>query len=189
MYDTFQQACIARGLLDDDGEWNRALSEAVSLLMPKQCRQLFVTILTHCHPAEPNVLWERYKEQLAEDFLRNLPTDQAIQCALAEIDNRLADFGMSCEDRGLPIPNITVDPEQIHSLDDDSIAAYNLSILNENLAKVNDVWDKVENGNSDEPNMFYLDGPAGTGKTMVYNTLISLLRSRGKQLQHALGQE
>ena len=52
VYTSFQESCIARGLMDDDGEWDRALTEAVALLMPKQCRQLFVTILTHCQPSD-----------------------------------------------------------------------------------------------------------------------------------------
>ena len=33
-------------------------------------------------------------------------------------------------------------------------------------------------GISGQTNLHYVDGPAGTGKTMVYNTLISLLKSR-----------
>ena len=70
VYGSFSEACIARGLMDDDQEWDRALREAITLLMPRQCRQLFVTILTHCNPSEPNLLWENHKEGLSEDFTR-----------------------------------------------------------------------------------------------------------------------
>ena len=79
-------------MLADDSEWDRALSEAVALQMPRQCRQLFVTILTHCQPSDPRSLWDKYEQNLAEDFAHNAPVEQAVQCALAEIDNRLCDF-------------------------------------------------------------------------------------------------
>ena len=108
LYGTFQEACLARGLLEDDREWDRALSDAVALRMPRQCRQLFVTILTHCQPSEPLILWERYKEFLSEDFSRQHPTESAIEFALADIDIRLSEFGMLCVKCGLPAPDITV---------------------------------------------------------------------------------
>ena len=100
VYDTFQEACLARGLLENDGEWDRALSEGVALLMPQQCRQLFVTIMTHCQPSDPKQLWETYKVSLAEDYARTVSEEAAIQMALADINERLSEFGMSCEDRG-----------------------------------------------------------------------------------------
>ena len=182
-HDSFQAACIARGLLDDDQEWDRALSEAISLLMPRQCRQLFVTILTHCQPAEPGVLWDRYKNGLAEDFTRSMPVEQAIQTALADIDARLQEAGMSCEGVGLPSPNVAFELDQTDSQDDVAIAEHNMSIINEKQREiVNDVWARVQRNDMTEANVWYVDGPAGTGKTMVYNTLISLLRSRGKKV-------
>ena len=105
-YQSFQEACVARGPLEDDQEWDRAMADAVALLMPQQCRQLFVTILTHCQPSEPHVLWERYKISLSEDFARHRSAEVAIECALADIEKRLSEAGMSCMDRGLPTPNL-----------------------------------------------------------------------------------
>lgn len=45
------------------------MSEAVHTQMPKQLRELFVTILTECRPANPSGLWETFKQDLCEDFL------------------------------------------------------------------------------------------------------------------------
>ena len=184
VYGTFQEACIARGLMEDDQEWDRALTEAIALLMPRQCRQLFVTILTHCQPSEPGVLWENHKAGLSEDFSRNLPADQSFQSALADIDSMLQTSGMSCVQVGLPEPNLILPPDNLAATHDDaSIVANNMQILNDKQRKiVDDVWDKVQNPDASEPNVFYVDGPAGTGKTMVYNTLIALLRSHGKEV-------
>ena len=148
--------------------------------MPRQCRQLFVTILTHCQPSEPHILWERYKTFLSEDFARHQSIEVAIQMALVDIEQRLSEFGMSCVDRGLPAPNLEVVTEvEIDPIDDAAIAAHNIAILNEDQAKiVNEIFDEALNGDNTKPNLHYLDGPAGTGKTLIYNTLISLLKSR-----------
>ena len=129
------------------------------------------------------MLWESHKEGLAQDFSRSLPLDQAIETALADIKARLIESGMSCESVGLPLPNLELDIDQGEFYDDASIAAHNISILNAKQRQiVDDIWAKVENPNETEANVYYMDGPAGTGKTMVYNTLISLLRSRGKEV-------
>ena len=44
--ETFREACVLKGLLQDDIEWQNTLSEVVLTRMPKQIRQLFSIILT-----------------------------------------------------------------------------------------------------------------------------------------------
>ena len=41
---TFHQACLARGLLEDDNEWRQCLQEAAHMASGHQLRNLFVTI-------------------------------------------------------------------------------------------------------------------------------------------------
>lgn len=49
VYDSFKDACAARGLLGDDGEWYMAFDEAVVWGFGNRLRQLFVTMLINCH--------------------------------------------------------------------------------------------------------------------------------------------
>ena len=66
--------------------------------MPRQCRQLFVTILTHCQLGEPHAIWENHKHGLSEDFALRFPIEHAIQVALTDINSMLQTSGMSCVD-------------------------------------------------------------------------------------------
>ena len=50
---TFKQACIACGLLEDDQEWIQCLQEASHMQTGSQLRNLFVTIIKDCSPAQP----------------------------------------------------------------------------------------------------------------------------------------
>ena len=45
IHPTFKAAAIARGLLQDDAEWDLCLQEAANIRMPRQIRRLFATIL------------------------------------------------------------------------------------------------------------------------------------------------
>ena len=51
-FPTFHQACLARGLLEDDNEWRQCLQEAAHMASGHQLRvrNLFVTILLHLIP-------------------------------------------------------------------------------------------------------------------------------------------
>ena len=40
--------------------------------MPKQLCSLLVTILIYGEPAKPDVLWEKYKQVMGEDILRQI---------------------------------------------------------------------------------------------------------------------
>ena len=55
-HESFKSACIARGLLENDGEWKLCLQEAALIQTGVQLRQLFVTLLRDCHPTNPSVM-------------------------------------------------------------------------------------------------------------------------------------
>ena len=43
--------------------------------MPSVLRRLFVGILIHCHPNNPSILWNEFKDKLSEDYSRFLGYD------------------------------------------------------------------------------------------------------------------
>jgi hypothetical protein len=47
-YNTFKEACAARGLLNDDNECYKIFDEATILASSLQLRYLFITILLYC---------------------------------------------------------------------------------------------------------------------------------------------
>ena len=70
-YVTFKEAAQKRGLLQDDTAWDNLLSEAATSQMGAQLRQLFATILVYNQPTEPEKLWNKHREALCDDLLRD----------------------------------------------------------------------------------------------------------------------
>ena len=68
-YDTFKDACVALGILQDDREWDDCLQEAGTIKSGRQLRKLFSTILLFCEPTYPEHLWEKHKVILTDDIL------------------------------------------------------------------------------------------------------------------------
>ena len=68
--DTYKEVCRRLGLLQDDREWSEALTEAAATGMCPQLRELYVTILLYCEPANPKQLFEDHWEQWVDDFQR-----------------------------------------------------------------------------------------------------------------------
>lgn len=69
IYDTFQGACKALGLLDDESHWENTLSEESICCTPKSLRCLFAIMLTICQITDPLMLWQIYRESMADDLL------------------------------------------------------------------------------------------------------------------------
>ncbi|CAF4893449.1 unnamed protein product [Pieris macdunnoughi] len=65
--ETYQAACRARGLLENDDHWENTRREASLLQCPIQLRELFVVIHLFCQPSEPFKLWDSFKDDLCED--------------------------------------------------------------------------------------------------------------------------
>ncbi|XP_058789056.1 uncharacterized protein LOC131663017 [Phymastichus coffea] len=85
LYSSFAAACLALGIIEDDDEWNKAMKEAVTWMMPQRLRHLFVRILIYCQPIYPEKLWETFKNSMSEDFTRNNDLQMSYQMAYSEI--------------------------------------------------------------------------------------------------------
>ena len=69
-YDSYQKAAIERGLLADDKIWSETMLEACSIILDaNKIRSLFAMILAMANPSNPVELWEKFKIDLAHDFI------------------------------------------------------------------------------------------------------------------------
>ncbi|XP_065674125.1 uncharacterized protein LOC136091069 [Hydra vulgaris] len=168
--ETFRKACVLKGLLQDDTEWQNTLSEAVLTRMPKQIRQLFSVILTFCEPYDPLHLWNTYKAFIMEDFIhRQVPFILAEQATLRQIEKIINQSGKTLSDYNLP--QSIDEANRIRPL----LNVNQLNVSNAVLAALNE-QPSVENQHS---RLFFIGGPAGSGKTFTYNYLVAETKSRG----------
>ena len=85
---TYKEAAMELGLLESDEELDQCLSEAAVSFMPQQLCSLFVTILIFGEPAQPEILWEKYKQVMGEDVRHNATFFAAEDMPL-QIDNEV----------------------------------------------------------------------------------------------------
>ncbi|GFW98847.1 helitron_like_N domain-containing protein [Trichonephila clavipes] len=68
-YQTYKDACLALGLLEDDNQWECMLAEVALNCTAIQIRRLFAIVLTTCFPARAQILWEIHKDSMTDDIL------------------------------------------------------------------------------------------------------------------------
>ena len=71
-YPTFYEVCLARGLLEDDGEWRQCLLEASYMQTGEQLRHLFVLLLLSCAPAQQAQLWNDFRQHICDNLQARL---------------------------------------------------------------------------------------------------------------------
>ena len=124
LFPSFREACLARGLLEGDEEWNRTLEEVAAVGTPKQLRQTFCFLLTHCELNNPLELWTNHRICMIEDFRRSMSEANSEIAALSYIAIIIRQSGKSLSDFSLPevdqlpepepdIANMTQEAEQI----------------------------------------------------------------------------
>ncbi len=182
--ETFKEACRLRQLLEDDTEWDRALEEASTFQMPWQLRLLFATICSHNHPSDPCKLWNKHKESLTEDYLREYSSEDAENLALQYIRAIVEQNRVRYQSLGLPQINAVTTHDEPPDVEADKRYAEDmLQILNEEQREMVDciliALREIEENHAPKCRAFFLDGIGGSGKTTVYNTLEALLRSKG----------
>jgi len=192
-YNSYRESAIAWGLLNNDNEWHQCLAEAATWKFPASLRWLFATICSLHQPPNANELWISFKDQMTEDLCRRYSPEAAEQLALREIACFFDSLTNSSSFAQLGLP---YDPElarEYLEASNDTIsrrqakrfARVRLRKLRNNelqLAAYNEIMSAVMNPES-PTRLFYIDGPGGSGKTFLYNTLIySLIAKRKKVL-------
>jgi hypothetical protein len=194
---SFREACLKRGLLQDDGEWDQCLSDAVHMQTGYQLRDLFVTILRECAPLRPEQLWENFREHICDDLKHKLrakgipdPTEDQIydyglhliEMALQRSGSSLTKYeGMQTSqmDWGTLLGNHYIAEQRGYDpVEQYELAQARIELFNEGQRNAFDqIMDSVDHNLG---KIFFLDGPGGTGKTFVYNTICAKIRSQGK---------
>ena len=198
-YNTFKEACLALGLLEDDNEWIQCLREAGQMQTGYTLRTLFATILFHCNPTSPGILWNQFKHHICDDLLyrltniypnRDFTQDEVYDYGLHLIDHVLRTWGTQLSD----IPGM---PQIIH---DWGVVAEGNRLINDqlnynreelaarvtaNTAQFNDAQRGVYNAvmesvNNNNGKTFFLHSAGGCGKTFVCNTIAAAVRAQGK---------
>ncbi|QRV82937.1 ATP-dependent DNA helicase PIF1 [Ceratobasidium sp. AG-Ba] len=198
VHPTFQACCTARGLLEHDGEWAQCLEEASVIKTGYQLRKLFVVILTFGNPTDPLKLWDDYKVHICDDLrhrivqegwdIPDLTDEKVYDYGLYLLEKMVIEAGSTMEKVKLPKSvgrwaeyegqgRIFLEQIQLRQAIPEGEPETLVGQLNiQQLDAFNKVYTSAVESHGQT---FFLDGPAGTGKTFLYKTLCSKLRSEG----------
>ena len=198
--ETFKEVCRNLGLLQDDQEWDLALTEAALTKFCSGLRELYVTILMFCEPSNPRQLFDDHWEEWIDDFKhkankrgRTLELDTLKTMVVMDIEKRLQSWEKSLQHFGLPVPTQDelqlVEQEEVEELlpalikeelDFDwqemrELAATRERLYtSEQLAIYNLVLDKVKSG---QPLNLFISARGGCGKSFLSNGILAAVRT------------
>ncbi|KAM0840948.1 hypothetical protein ACQ4PT_059342 [Festuca glaucescens] len=195
VYETFKDACAARGLLGDDNEWYSAFDDALKWGMGNQLRQLFVTMVIYCGVLDENGFFEKYWTYLAEDIqyrIRrslhddsyNVPDDELRNMLLDELSVVFARNGCNILDHALPLKSMYSNDQCENNMIADELSQdcemliKTAEAMQEKLNKDQRIAFEciVDRVREDKPGFFFVAGHGGTGKTFLWNALVAYLR-------------
>lgn len=188
VYGSFQETCLAQGLIENDNHWSECLKEAGQTGNSFELRMLFVIILLHGDAAFPLGLWMDYKSVMCDDILyrkklKHIDTVVENLC-LMEIEEhliriagrKLSDFNLPSVDKSL-LQSVEINKNISPTMSEDELT-HSIAQLNEEQAKIFHIVMKSINNN--EGKIVFVDAPGGTGKTFMLNLIIHKLRMLGK---------
>uniref|UniRef100_A0A1B0CVT6 ATP-dependent DNA helicase n=1 Tax=Lutzomyia longipalpis TaxID=7200 RepID=A0A1B0CVT6_LUTLO len=194
VYNTFSEAAIARGLIASDEEFPWTIAEALTLDTPLACRITFAIMLQFNNPPNAQTTWDVHKDGLSGDFVDALgcSSEEAHEYALAHINAILRENGAQPLHQYLrdvtimdELPHIAAAVIRNNGAQQPTIEDITV-ILSERYGLLNaaqrHIFDTIvaslherrRGGHQQHvPNRwcFFIDGPGGTGKTFLYETI------------------
>ena len=185
LQNSYAAACLALGLVEDDDEWIKAMQEATLWMMPQRLRLLFVRILIHCQPIYPEKLWDQFKDEMSEDFLRTNETNVSHQMAYSCINDLLNREGKSLADFPSMEQSVIVaaPANDNHNEPSENSLEIGTTKYNQLNSEQRMIVYKVlyaarnENDNYEGTNCIFVKGQGGSGKTYLYETIYHILNS------------
>ncbi|GJR79669.1 uncharacterized protein Tco_0150454 [Tanacetum coccineum] len=156
VYNTYKEACFARGLMDGDKEYIDGIIEASQWGMGEYLRKHFVMLIMSKTMSRPEVVWEKTWRLLAEDVLEIESRSKIIQDALLSNSKSLKNIV------NMPFPDSQFTMENYNRLIYDELK-YNIpDLINHHKALYRSLTLEQK------------------GKTFLYKTLTAALRSKGE---------
>uniref|UniRef100_A0AC35THX5 ATP-dependent DNA helicase n=1 Tax=Rhabditophanes sp. KR3021 TaxID=114890 RepID=A0AC35THX5_9BILA len=182
VYKTFFEAACELGLVNKEENFREILKEVAETSFPRAIRNFFALLICFYPDFEEHKeLFEEYVDKLSEDYqLKYNNRDKSIQQALYDIRSALDDnnfrgpTNLDQVNIELVDLNFVENPEQLLKVGEE--------MYNKANPKQKEFIDKVVASVKKKLNQrtYFLQGPAGCGKTFVYMTLYYLLRGEGK---------
>ncbi|KAM0918646.1 hypothetical protein ACQ4PT_008729 [Festuca glaucescens] len=194
LHSSFKAACQARGLVGDDNEWFNLFEEAIVWATPFQLRHLFMTVLLYCEVINGDILFDRYWRSMGEDISYRISTSlpgyvvpdvyiqdevlKELSAMFARNGSSLASFNISS--RSIPADggpyNRLIAEETYYDLQELSVQG---EAMRQNLnADQSLIFSQIMYSiDTDTPKVYFVSGHGGTGKTFLWNCIVTVLRS------------
>ena len=169
-YDTFEDAAIASNFISNDEETEDCMAEAVLNLMAPQLRTMFALLCAMTDIGKPLQLFNNYKHNMMEDFLRSMTEVEALNKLLQTLDEIFRTSGTSCDQMGLPQPQYIAEIVNFNTNEmftRDSLNRGQKLVFDEIMAAIDD---------KTKPRFYFINAHGGTGKTFLFSVLISELK-------------
>ncbi|KAH9078240.1 hypothetical protein Ae201684P_019682 [Aphanomyces euteiches] len=199
----FKSAALVLGFLENDEEWLTCMREATETATPYELRTLFVSILIHCEPADARGLWNKFEDEMRQDFHRMYPDDSQKSTAFAiQALSRCLESNGSSLDRFQELPQLAqfeqyfaleetnrghqsnrlVAMESSHNQEQiQGILEGKSTMTEEHEVFYNDVMSEItKESNVRRGKVYFLEGEGGSGKTFISNILLAQVRSMNK---------
>ncbi|XP_058746103.1 uncharacterized protein LOC131618973 [Vicia villosa] len=185
--ESYRDACFEMGFLNDDKEYVAAINEAKDWGSGYFLRKLFVTMLLSGTIDRPRHVWEKTWRILSDDM--QLSTTKLKNLTLIEIENMMQLNRRSLHEfKDMPYPdsyvtrhvgNRLIYDEHDYNADNEREKFQNLfaALTDEQRSIFEQIMEAV---NKQKGGVFFLHGYGGTGKTYMWRTLSSAIRSKKK---------